>query len=162
MSKNNNPGGNRPRPDNPYAAAAGAYDQHAQQHTPDQRDLEARVLLKAVKAFQDIKARWDEVSREELDECLKYNRQIWMMFVDNAVEDDSGERPIELRNNIANLGVFIFNHTLDVLADPAPGKLDILIDINREIAAGLMTKPKGEGKPPAPQPATKKPTDTVG
>jgi len=139
MSKSRNPGAN-----NPYAAAAGAYDQHAQQHTPDQRETEARVLLKAVKAFQDIKARWDSVSQEELDECLKYNRQVWMMFVDTAIEDDSPDRPIALRNNIANLGVFIFNHTLDVLADPKPEKLDILIEINREIAAGLMTRPKAE------------------
>ena len=164
MSKNrpNNP----PTQNNPYAAAAGAYDQNAQQHTPDQREMEARVLLKAVKAFQEIQKRWDQITAEELDECLKYNRQIWMMFVDTAVEDDSGERPLELRNNIANLGVFIFNHTLDVLADPKPQKLDILIDINREIAAGLMTSPKKDdaaAKPEAdPNQAEKKPTETMG
>lgn len=132
----------KPGPNNPYAAAAGAYDRHAQQHTPDQRETEARVLLKAVKAFQEVKERWDCVTQEELDEVLKYNRQVWMMFVDTALEDSSPDRPLALRNNIANLGVFIFNHTLDVLADPKPEKLDILIEINREIAAGLMTKPK--------------------
>lgn len=79
---------NPPPQNNPYASAAGAYDQHAQKHTPDQRELEARVLLKAVKAFQEIQGRWDKVSREELDECLKYNRQVWMMFVDTAIEDE--------------------------------------------------------------------------
>ena len=169
MSNNNQ--GKPPLQNNPYAAAAGAYDQNAQQHTPDQREMEARVLLKAVRAFQDIQKRWDDVSREELDECLKYNRQIWMMFVDTAVEDDSGDRPIELRNNIANLGVFIFNHTLDVLADPKPQKLDILIDINREIAAGLMTSVKNNpaedkkseadgGQSKADE--IKKPTETMG
>lgn len=141
MSKNHNPGPPRPS-NNPYAAAAGAYDKHAQQHTPDQRETEARVLMKATKAFQDLQKRWDQVSREELDECLKYNRQVWMMFVDTAIEDGGSDRPLALRNNIANLGVFIFNHTLDILADPQPGKLDILIDINREIAAGLMSRPK--------------------
>lgn len=165
MSKNKS--GSPSPQNNPYAAAAGAYDQHAQQHTPDQREMEARVLLKAVKAFQEIQSKWDSITQEELDECLKYNRQVWMMFVDTAVEDDSGERPIELRNNIANLGVFIFNHTLEVLANPKPEKLDILIDINREIAAGLMTKPKAEEgeqaqQQKAPPPAEKKPTDTMG
>lgn len=133
-------------PNNPHAAAAGAYGKHAQQHTPDQRETEARVLLKAVSAFQDIKKRWDTVKPEELDDALKYNRQVWMMFVDTAVEDDSSGRPMALRNNIANLGVFIFNHTLNILADPKPEKLDILIDINREIAAGLMTKPDPRNK----------------
>lgn len=140
MSNTKNPG-----PNNPYAAAAGAYDRHAQQHTPDQRETEARVLLKANKAFSDIQKRWDSVSQEELDEALKYNRQIWMMFVDTAMEDNSPDRPLALRNNIANLGVFIFNHTLEVLAHPKPEKLNILIEINREIAAGLMTRPKAAG-----------------
>lgn len=166
MSKTGIPGGNQPARSNPYASAAGAYDQNAQQHTPDQRETEARVLLKAVRAFQDIKARWDSITAEELDECLKYNRQIWMMFVDTAIEDDSGERPMALRNNIANLGVFIFNHTLDILADPKPGKLDILIDINREIAAGLMTKPKppvGTEPPKKTEPPSQvKRTDIIG
>lgn len=142
MSNNQKPG--QPKSSNPYAAAAGAYDQHAQKHTPNQRETEARVLLKAAKAFQDIQKRWQDISREDLDECLKYNRQIWMMFVDTAIENDDGDRPAELRNNIANLGVFIFNHTLDILADPQPQKLDILVEINREIAAGLMTQPKAE------------------
>ncbi len=142
MSDNQKPG--QQKPTNPYAAAAGAYDKHAQQHTPDQRETEARVLLKASKAFQEIQKRWSEISREELDESLKYNRQIWMMFVDTAIENDGDDRPLALRNNIANLGVFIFNHTLDILASPAPEKLDILIEINREIAAGLMTRPKPE------------------
>lgn len=138
-------------PNNPYASAAGAYDQHAQKHTPNQRELEARVLLKANRAFKEAQQKWDSISREELDEVLKYNRQIWMMFVDNAVEDDSPDRPTELRNNIASLGVFIFNHTLDILADPKPEKLDILIEVNSEIAAGLMTKPKGEGAQDTPK-----------
>lgn len=64
-----------------------------------------------------------------------------MMFVDTAVEDDNADRTTELRNNIANLGVFIFNRTIEILAKPEKEKLDILIEINREIAAGLMAKP---------------------
>ena len=135
-------------PHNPHAAAAGAYGQHAQAHTPDQREVEARVLLKAANAFQDIQKRWDDVGMEEMSEVLNYNRQIWMMFVDTAMEDDNPERPIELRNNIANLGVFIFNHTLDILAAPEKTNFNILIEINQEIAAGLMTRQKEseEGK----------------
>lgn len=137
MSNTRKPG----LPPNPHAAAAGAYDSHAQAHTPDQREVEARVLLKAAKAFQAIQSRWDEVSPEELEGALTYNRQIWLMFVDTAVEDDDPARPVALRNNIANLGVFIFNQTVDILASPEQKKLDILIDINREIAAGLMSRP---------------------
>lgn len=135
---------NKPgQPSNPHAAAAGKYDKHAQSHTPDQRELEGRVLLKAAKKMQDLQKSWDKgFSAEELDEVLRYNRQIWMMFVDTAVEDKDPNRPRDLRSNIANLGIFIFNRTVDILSKPKKEKLDILIDINREIAAGLMTKPK--------------------
>ncbi len=128
------------QPKSPYANAAGAYDQHAQKHTPDQREVEARVLLKANRAFKELQKNWSSVSQEDLNDVLTYNRQIWLMFVDTAMEDNSSERPKDLRTNIANLGVFIFNHTLDVLATPAPEKLDILIEINSDIAAGLMTR----------------------
>lgn len=137
---------------NPYAKAAGAYDKHAQSHTPDQREVEARVLLKAAKKMQDLQKDWDSMSLEVLDEVLRFNRQIWLMFVDTAVEDENPARPTELRNNIANLGVFIFKRTTEILAKPEKEKMNILIEINQDIAAGLMTKQTGpgEGKPPAP------------
>lgn len=140
MSKNVNP----PRPNNPHASAAGAYDQHAQAHTPDQRELEARVLLKSARQMQALKDDWANMTPELLDDTLRYNRQIWLMFVDTAMEDGDPNRPQELRANIANLGKFIFNHSIELLAKPVPEKLDVLIEINREIAAGLMTKPKAE------------------
>lgn len=136
---------------NPYASAAGAYDQNARMNTPDQRELEARVLLKATKAMQDLKENWDSHSKEELSDVLTYNRQIWMMFVDTAIEDDNPARTDELRSNIANLGLFIFNHTIDILANPEKAKLDILIQINRDIASGLMNRQKTVA-PPATDP----------
>lgn len=137
-------------PQNPYSAAAGAYATHAQAHTPDQRELEARVLLKSAQKIQDLRDNWDRMTPESLDDILRYNRQIWLMFVDTAVEDDNPERPIELRNNIANLGVFIFKRTLEILSEPQKEKLSILIEINREIAAGLMSGPKKASPPPPP------------
>lgn len=128
-------------PGNPYAAAAGAYGQQAQASTPNQRELESIVLLKAARKMQDLQSRWEQgIPHDELDEVLRYNRQIWLMFVDTAMEDKSADRTQELRNNIASLGAFIFKHTVDVLSDPKKEKLNILIEINREIAGGLMEK----------------------
>jgi flagellar biosynthesis activator protein FlaF len=134
-------------PNNPYAAGAGAYDQNAQAHTNDPRELEARVLLKAAKRLQALQADWDNRKAEELEEALRYNRNIWMMFVDTAVENKNGHA-MEIRNNIANLGAFVCKHSLDILARQEKKKLDILIEINREIAAGLMTRPKGAQEEP--------------
>ena len=124
-----------------HAHAASLYDTHAHTHTPNQRELEARVLLKSAKALQVLCDHWDSVQGEDLDDALRYNRQIWMMFVDTAMEDNDPARPLDLRNNIANLGHFIFKRTNEILIDPAPQKIEILIEINREVAAGLMNMP---------------------
>lgn len=129
---------------NSYAQAAGTYGNHAQKHTANPRELEARVLLKSAKFMQDICADWDNASHEVIEETLKYNRQIWMMFYDTAVENPESDRPDDLRSNIINLANFIFKRELDILAEPKKEQFNVLININREIAAGLMTRPQTE------------------
>lgn len=148
---------NPANPGNPYASAAGAYDQNAQTHTPDQRELEARVLLKAVRKMQDLQDNWDQMTHEKLDETLHYNRQIWLMFYDAALENADGTRPNDLRSNIINLSNFIFKRTIELLARPEKNKMNALIDINRDIAAGLMSgvrknAPDDSAPPPSPSP----------
>lgn len=128
-------------PNNPYAQAAGAYGTNAQKHTPDQRELEGRVLLKAAGMLKELQDNWAEVNSDILDSTLKYNRQIWMMFYDTAIENnEENKRPDDLRSNIINLANFIFKREMEIMADKdrSPAKLDALININREIAAGLM------------------------
>ncbi len=53
--------------------------------------------------------------------------------------DEASPAPLELKQNIVNIGMFVFNHTIALIADrePAPQKLNVLININRQIAAGL-------------------------
>jgi flagellar protein FlaF len=133
---------------NPYAQAAGAYGAHAQQHTPDQRETEARVLLKAAQMFKDLQSDWDNVNLEIIESTLKYNRNVWLMFYDTAIENPDGNRPNDLRSNIVNLANFIFKREIDIMSEPKKEKLDILITINREIAAGLMTKPAEQSEQP--------------
>ena len=45
--------------------------------------------------------------------------------------------PLEIKNNIANLGIFIFQRSIEMEFEPKPEKLAILVTINRNIAAGL-------------------------
>jgi len=129
---------------NPYAKAAGAYGDHAQKNTPDQRELEGLVLLKSARMIQDLQNNWDSSNGEVIEETLKYNRQIWMMFYDTALENPEGDRPNDLRSNIINLANFVFKREVEILSKPSKEKLDVLININKEIAAGLMTKKTNE------------------
>ncbi len=145
MSQNN-------PPNNPYASASRQYDTSAKNTTGDPREIEARALLRSSKQLQALQAKWDSgITAEELNEALTFNRQIWMMFVDTAIENTGDGHTLALRNNILNLGSFIFKHTIDILAAPKKEKLDILIEINREIAGGLMQQA-------APAPASQQPS----
>ena len=139
--------GKNKQQNNPYAT----YDQSASNLAADGRELEARVLLKSVKRLQALQERWDAVKPEELEETLRSNRNVWMLFIDNAAKENSGmDKP--LRQNIISLGAFVCKHSLTVMASPSKDKLDILIEINREIAAGLMTRPSSDADKGAPPP----------
>lgn len=140
-----------PYQNNPHSKAAGAYGDNAQAHSSNQRELEARILMKSNRMMQDLIDNWDTAPSNLLEETLKYNRQIWMLFYDTALENKDGGRPNDLRSNIVNLANFIFKRETEILARPQKEKLDILISINREISAGLMVGQAQSAPPAAPQ-----------
>jgi len=100
------------------------------------RDLEANLLLQAAARLQSVHDAWD-TKRPQLDEALLYNRKLWSIFLSEAT-DGNNPLPKDVRQNVANLGLFVMNHTVAVMSDPRPEHLGSLISINREIAAGLL------------------------
>ena len=114
--------------------AAAAYGRIAQA-TQSPRELEASLLLKAASKIQSVRDDWDN-REKDLDEALTYNRKLWTILV-SSVTSPENPLPAEIKNNIANLAMFIFNHTIAVTFEPKPARLNILISINRDIAAGL-------------------------
>jgi flagellar biosynthesis activator protein FlaF len=111
-----------------------AYARTAQQ-TLQGRDLEAHVLLKSAARLQGIRDNF--VEREgELSDALLANRKIWTIFVTGMSAEDC-PLPSLVRSNIINLGMFIFNRTLQLAVNARPEQLTVLIDINRNLAAGL-------------------------
>ena len=105
--------------------------------TGSPRDLEANLLTKSAIALQRIRDNW-ELADTELLGALKFNRKLWNVFVNSATNDDN-PLPAPIRQNIANLGLFVLSHTLKLEVRPEPGRLDVLININREVAAGLRS-----------------------
>jgi flagellar biosynthesis activator protein FlaF len=103
------------------------------------------VLLKSAARLQGIKESWP--TREaELADALLANRKIWTVFVSGMSEPDC-PLPNLIRSNIINLGMFVFNRTLEMSASPRPEQLSALIEINRNLAAGL--RGDGGGQPQA-------------
>ncbi|MDR1026034.1 MAG: flagellar biosynthesis regulator FlaF [Lactobacillus sp.] len=115
--------------------------------TMDQVSLESRALIRTASALNAIKENWEE-KKSELSAALDKNRLLWTIIATSMNEKDSPQ-PLNIRNNILNLALFVFQRTVSVLAEPSPEKLDILININMNIAKGLSEhNPDGE----APQP----------
>jgi flagellar protein FlaF len=128
---------------------ANAYARVAQS-TQSPRELESSILLKAGMKLQAVKDRWPE-SEADLDAALTYNRKLWTILLSSVTREDS-PLPREIRQNVVNLGLFIFKHTFAVMIEPDPARLQVLININREIAAGLRGRGI-EGEPTPPQAA---------
>ncbi len=85
--------------------------------------------------MQNIRDTWPE-HYDQLEETLNKNRKVWSIFVQAVTKDDS-PLPQPIRQNIANLGIFVMGQTYELLAGADPAKLDALININRQISAGL-------------------------
>ena len=114
--------------------AAQAYARTSQT-TAAPREIEAQALLKAARQLQEIQTNWTGPDRN-LHKALMFNRRLWSIFMTEA-EANENPHPLEVRQNIANIGLFVLTQTIEMQLDPDPAKLKSLIDINCNIAAGL-------------------------
>ncbi|MCX7793121.1 MAG: flagellar biosynthesis regulator FlaF [Thermodesulfovibrionales bacterium] len=105
------------------------------------RELEASILVKAAHLLKECRDRWNEPDRDEkLDKALRYNQRLWSLFQAELSRPDH-PMPKNLREDLLSLSLFIDKRTFELMASPSPEKLDILIKINLNIAAGLRSKP---------------------
>jgi flagellar protein FlaF len=116
-------------------SAAQAYGTVAKQIV-NPRELEADLLLKAASRLQAVHDTWDG-PKPALDDALLYNRKLWSIFL-TSVTDADHPLPAAIRQNVANLGLFVMNQTISMMAQPRREHLGSLININRELAAGLL------------------------
>jgi flagellar protein FlaF len=130
-------------PSNPLEAY-----QNVERATLSGRNLEAMVLSKAAGMLQNVRNHWDAPDHEALlDDALRYNQRLWTFFqVELSMEGNP--LPKEVRENLLSLSVFVDKRTFEVMANPAAEKLDILISINQNIAAGLRSE-SDQGEVPA-------------
>ena len=120
-----------------HQTGAQAYQQTAKVvESPRQR--ESALLMKAAAGLQKVKDEWDTASSEELKSALTFNRKLWTIFMSAVTQDDS-PLPAEIKQNIANLGMFVMNQTREILYEGVPQaeQLTVLVQLNRQIAAGL-------------------------
>ena len=114
--------------------AAKAYSRVATT-TAAPREIEAQALLKAANKLQDVLNNADDTGDRTRD-ALMFNRKLWSIFMSEALRDENPQ-PLEVRQKIANIGVFVLTQTAALQLNPQPEHFKSLIEINRNLAAGL-------------------------
>jgi flagellar protein FlaF len=108
-----------------------------QKSTIDGRELEAHVLVRAAQMLTACRDNWSAADRDvRLTEALKFNQKLWSLFQAELSKSDN-PLPRNIREDILSLSAFIDKRIFDVMAFPEPQKLDIIVAININIAAGL-------------------------
>ncbi len=103
------------------------------------RELEASVLTRAGLMLKQVQDNWNAPDRDQkLMEAIKFNQKVWSFF-QAELSDPENPMPANLRQDILNLSIFIDKRLFEVIAFPDKEKLNIVVDINFNIAAGLRT-----------------------
>lgn len=120
----------------------GAYKQN-QQQTEDYRVTEAQALLRCAGLMEE--AQHPDVSYMDYAAAVRHNQHLWTMFQAALVEEDN-PLPNDLKDTLKGLSIYIDRRTLRALHEHKAELLNILIKINKEIAAGLMESYKNAMK----------------
>ena len=129
-----------------YQTALKAYET-VTKSTMSGRDVEASVLTKAALKLKECREDWDAPGRDaKLDKALKFNQRVWSIL---QAELGSRDNPLpeSLKLDLLRLSAFVDKRIFEVMAYPSPEKLDILVRINENLAAGLRMRPAAVGRP---------------
>jgi flagellar protein FlaF len=108
------------------------------------RTLEAQVLTRAANMLRDCQNHWNEEGQEErLNTAIRFNQKVWTFF-QAELTDPENPLPTEIKENVLSLSIFIDRRLIEIMIKPASEQLTTIININQNIAAGLMHKPKSE------------------
>lgn len=92
--------------------------------------------------LKQVQENWSAPERgEKLLEAIKFNQKVWSFF-QAELSDPENPLPTALKQDILNLSLFIDKRLFEVMANPDKDKLNIVVDINFNIAAGLRSKPE--------------------
>jgi flagellar protein FlaF len=103
------------------------------------QQAEAWALTTAARRLAEAKS---SGSAEAMIGAVRLNWRLWTIFQANLSGPDCGV-PDEIRTNLLSLANFIDKRSVSLLVNAEPDKLDVLININRQIASGLL----GDARP---------------
>lgn len=116
-------------------------DQFRAFHLDEVREAEARALNSLAdrmeKASRAGKSFFGSSVNPELEEALRDNSKLWGLFYNKAIETKADPKPV-LAENILKLSNFVFKKCYLALGQQKSTDISVLIQINRDIAKGLL------------------------
>jgi flagellar protein FlaF len=102
------------------------------------REVEAMAFTKAAIMLEDAKKKSGDL--DEFAKALRFNHLLWTIIQADLTEPDN-QLPPEIKANVMSLSIFVDKQTTKALRSSLPADLDVLININRNLAAGLRISP---------------------
>jgi flagellar protein FlaF len=99
------------------------------------RELEAQALLMAANKLQEVVSN-ASLPPERRMHALMFNRKLWSVFLSDALSEGNLQ-PLDVRQKIVDISMFVLTQTLVLQSHPQIDEFKSLIEINRNIAAGL-------------------------
>ena len=131
---------------NPYAAQQKA----ALQSAPAQNS-EGWALIEMARRLDSAIQVWEQ-EPDALLNAVRLNWRLWTIIQAELLEPEC-QVPQEIRQNLLNLSNFIDKRSVELISKPHPDKIAVLVNINRQIGAGLLGNPSEETLAPENQPA---------
>jgi flagellar biosynthesis activator protein FlaF len=117
------------------------------------REIDAYALTQSALKLRECQENWNMPERERIERlfaALKINSLLWSIF-QAEISRDGNPLPKNVREDLLTLSLFVDKRTKEIMCFPEPEKLNILIKINLNLAAGLKALPAQE-KPHQPEP----------
>ena len=117
------------------------------------REVEAMAFTKAALLLEDAKTKTKNI--DEYSKALRFNHLLWTIIQADLTEPDN-QLPPEIKANVMSLSIFVDKQTTKALRSSVATDLDVLININRNLAAGLRTTVQAAPTGPTPVPTASK------
>ena len=112
-----------------------AYQQQ-QKRSLTPREVEAMAFTKAAVLLEEAKQKTQSI--EEYSKALRFNHLLWTI-IQADLTDPENQLPNEIKANIMSLSIFVDKQTTKAMRSSNAVDLDVLININRNLAAGLRS-----------------------
>lgn len=121
---------------NPYATQQRA----ALENAPPQA-AEGYALIELARRLDDAAKIPEDL--EGIRNAVRLNWRVWTIFQSELVDPEC-QTPREIRENLLSLSNFIDKRSAELIGTPDAAKLPVLVNINRQIGAGLLGSPSDD------------------